>query len=260
MLTKQHLSEDIIRNILKKYNLGVIKKIEPLATSGNITYIISTNSNKYFFRISPSGERWRSHGEIEAELELIDYLSKKGIPVINAELQKNREMIIELDNKFGYLRKYNKATEILDPNPEHLKEFGKVLGKYHKAIEGYKTRNPRKHIWDLEETKKNFKQDKEIILKSSFLQKEKFIERFEKEISLLDFPENLLHGTIHEDLGKRHVLWHEDKIIGIIDFDRCYFGKLVLDLGQACRGWCFINDWSGWSSENFKTILKEYQK
>lgn len=259
MLTKQSLPKKIIEDILTRYNLGVIKKIEPLATSGNISYIILTDTGKYFLRISPDGERWRSRNEIKAELELIDYLSKKGVPVINAELQENGEMIIELDNKFGYLRKYNKATEILDPNLEHFKEFGKILGKYHKTIEGYKTKSSREHIWDLEETKRNFKQDKEIILKSSFSQKEKFIKRFEEEISLLDFPENLPHGTIHEDLGKRHILWHEDKIIGIIDFDRCYFGKLVLDLGQVCRGWCFIEDWTKWSNKNFQFLIKHYQ-
>ena len=260
MLKKQYLPKEKIISILNEYNIGVIKKIEPLATSGNISYIVLTDTDEYFLRISPDGIRWRSRGEIEAELELISFLSEKGIPVINAELQKNKETVIELDNKFGYLRKYNRGEEILSPDTKHLKKFGRILGKYHKAIEEYRTKNHRKHTWDLEETKKNFKQNKEIILKSSFSKKEEFIEKFEKEIFPLNFPKNLPLGTIHEDLGKRHVIWRKDSIIGIIDFDRCYFGKIILDLGQALRGWCFIDDWSNWSNKNFKAILEEYQK
>jgi len=66
-----------------------------------------------------------------------------------------------------------------------------------------------------------------------------FVIKFEKEISNLSFPKELPQGMIHEDLGKRHVLWQNNKISGILDFDRCYYGKLILDLGQAVRGWCF---------------------
>ncbi|MDP2967086.1 MAG: phosphotransferase, partial [bacterium] len=100
---------------------------------------------------------------------------------------------------------------------------------------------------------------KRIILRSNFEQKEKFVEKFEKEIFLLNFPNNLPSGAIHEDLGKRHILWQKNKIIAIVDFDRSYYGKLILDLGEACRGWCFIDNWKKWSSKNFQALITGYQ-
>ena len=76
---------------------------------------------------------------------------------------------------------------------------------------------------------------------------------------MLNFPNNLPSGAIHEDLGKRHILWQKNKIIAIVDFDRSYYGKLILDLGEACRGWCFIDNWKKWSNKNFQALINGYQ-
>jgi Ser/Thr protein kinase RdoA (MazF antagonist) len=65
---------------------------------------------------------------------------------------------------------------------------------------------------------------------------------------------------LHEDLGKRHVLWSGGKVAQIVDFDRSYFGPLVFDLGQACRGWCFSNDWKNWSNKKFGALIRGYEK
>ena len=33
----------------------------------------------------------------------------------------------------------------------------------------------------------------------------------------------------------------------------------MLDLGQALRGWCFVNDWTKWSDRNFRAFIGGYQ-
>lgn len=63
---------------------------------------------------------------------------------------------------------------------------------------------------------------------------------------------------IHEDLRKQHILWQDNKIICVLDFDRCYYGFLILDLGQAIRSWCFSNNWTEWKNENLKNFLRGY--
>jgi len=248
-----------LNNILRSFDLGTVKKIKPLATSGNIAYTIKAGNKSYVFRLSPSGARWRSKQEIDAELEIINYLLKNSFPAPKPIVSKNGEEIISWNKHFGYLREFIKAKPKLNPTVKEVKKFGELLGQFHNLIENYKTKNKRKHIWDLEETKKNLKQNKKIILKSNFTQKKNFIKIFEKEISQLNFPNTLPFGTIHEDLGKRHILWRKNEIVGVIDFDRSYYGKLVLDLGQACRGWCFTDSWKRWSNKNFKALLDGYQ-
>lgn len=259
MLTKQKLPPVVIKKLLEKFNLGIIRKIKPLATSGNISYIVNTNKKNHLLRLSPLGFRWRSKQEIDAELEIINYLLKKKFPVAKPITTINGEQIISWKNHFGYLREFVDAKPKLNPTLDEVKQFGELVGIFHNLINNYKTKYKRKHIWDLKETKKNFEQDKKIILKSNFKQKKEFVERFEKEIFQLNFPKSLPSGTIHEDLGKRHVLWQEDKIISIIDFDRNYYGKLILDLGEACRGWCFSKNWKKWDDDKFRALLNGYK-
>ncbi len=260
MLTEQKITRNALEKILSNFDIGEIKKINPLKTSGNITYIINTKKKIYLLRLSPSGFRYRSKKEIEAELELINFLTKYKISSIIPIKTRSGEKIVSWKKQFGYLREFNNGREKTNPTLKEIKKFGEWLGKFHKIIENYKTKNKRLHRWGLETTKENFKYDKRIILKSNFPNKEKFLKKFEKEISKLNFPKNLPQGTIHEDLGKRHILWKKDKIVGVIDFDRSYYGKLILDLGQACRGWCFSNDWKKWKNNNFKTLISNYQR
>jgi len=268
MLTKQKLSQAVLLNILQEYNLGKIKKIKPVPTSGNITFLIDSESRlaarqarqagKYILRLCPAGARWRSREEITAELELIDYLNKNNFPVPCPIAKKSGQVIIEHKNKFGYLRKYNPGQAILEPNTEQVNEFGKTLGWFHSLIEGYQTRHKREHLWDLKTTQENFLEIKDNILKSNFLKADDFVAKLEKELFALSFPDDLPQGMIHEDLGRRHVLWQNNKISCILDFDRCYYGKLVLDLGQAIRGWCLRDDWQEWSNQNLAALLKGY--
>lgn len=258
MLTKQKLARRVLLNILKEYNIGRIKKIESVPTSGNISFLVNTDSEKYILRLCPEGERWRSREEIAAELELIDYLNKHNFPAPQPTTKKNGEVIIEYKNKFGYLRKYNSGQPNLQPNIKQVNEFGRVLGWFHDLIKNYKTKHKREHIWDLETTKKYFLELKETILKSNFPKADDFVAELERGLSNLSFPDELPQGMIHEDLGKRHILWKNNKISCILDFDRCYCGKLILDLGQAIRGWCFTGDWQKWSNKNLEALLNGY--
>ena len=260
MITKQKLSLPALRRILKDYDLGKIKKIKPLATSGNITSLITSKVGKFILRLCPKGARWRSKEEILAELELIDYLLKNGFPAPKPVIKRIGQRIINWRNHFGYLKEYGKGKVSLNPNFRQIQKFGKLVGWLHSLIENYKTRHQRKHIWDLKETKKWFCQDKKKILNSNFKNAEEFVSKFEKEINSVFFPSELPKGMIHEDLRKQHYLLQKNnKIISVLDFDRCYYGFLILDLGQIIRNWCFINNWSQWSNENLKAFLKGYK-
>ncbi|MBU4353555.1 phosphotransferase [Candidatus Parcubacteria bacterium] len=259
-LSKQKFSSVALGKILARFNLEKIKKISPLATSGNIAYVIKTADKSYFLRLCPFGHRWRSKKEIEAELELLNYLKKNNFPVYCPVKTNDGEEIVSWKKHCGYLREFSNAAEKLNPLIGEIKKFGEVVGRFHSLTENYKTKNKRTNIFDLKETQKHFKQAKAIILKSSFKDRGKFLEKYEKEILSLDFPNILPAGMIHEDLGKRHVLWNKNKISAIVDFDRAYYGKIVLDLGQACRGWCFTNNWKKWSNDNFRALIGGYQK
>jgi len=254
------LSSEEVRKIIKRFQIEPILNIEKLPTTGNIDYLFSTGSKKYLLRLCPGGHRWRSIEEINAELELLDYLKNNNFPVLCALKDETGNRIVSWDNHNGYIREFSKGKEILKPTSEQIGKFGEALGRFHFLTENFRTKNKRTHIFNLDMIRKHFSENRQIIADSRFPQKELFIREFETNISKLNFPDNLPSGMIHEDLGRRHVLWIENQISAIIDFDRSYYGFLLLDLGQTCRGWCFIDDWKKWNMENFKELIRGYQK
>ncbi len=253
MLTRQKIPSLALRKILSSFVLGKIIKIEPLATSGNITYIIWAGGHKYLLRLAPLGPRWRSREEILAEIELLNYLADNKFPVIRPVKNKSGETLIVWQKHYGYLRKFSSGREKLKPAITEVRKFGEVLGRFHKLIENYKTKNQREHLWTPLATKKYFLEIKKDLDRE-------FADQFWLEFKKLKFPKVLPSGSIHEDLGRRHVLWQKGKIVAILDFDRFYFGPLIFDLGQAIRGWCFTNNWQKWSQANFQALLSAYQK
>lgn len=259
MLTKQRISSQDLNRILKKFNFRNIISIESMLTSGNVSYIITTSLGKYFLRLCPDkGPRFRSVKEIHAEIELLYHLRKNHFPVLLPIKNKKGKRIVSIKNHNGYIRKFIDDSHRDKPNLKQIEEFGQALGRFHSIIENFNTKYKREHIFDLETTKEYFKEDISYIMNSDFRYKKEFISKINSVLSSMNFPKNLPSGTIHEDLGKRHVLWNKDDISAIIDFDRTYYGKLILDLGEACRGWCFTDNWTKWSNENFKFLIKGY--
>jgi homoserine kinase type II len=261
MLSKQSLLNQDLDLILQNFNFRNVLSVEPMPTSGNVSYTITTDIGKYFLRLSPDkGPRFRSIGEIDSEIELLYHLGKNHFPVLLPIKGKDGRMILSVKNHNGYIRRFTEDNPKENPTLNQIEEFGKVLGRFHSLTKNFSTKSKREHIFDLEKTKEFFKEDARRIINSNFNNKEKFISKVNLALSSIDFPEYLPSGMIHEDLGKRHILWKENKISAIIDFDRTYFGKLVLDIGQACRGWCFTDNWTKWSNENFKHLIKGYSK
>lgn len=234
-----------------------MSKIKPLLTSGNIAFVIETSKNEYILRLCPKGARYRSRSEIAAEIELIKHLLKNKFPVARPIPDKFGNFVISWKRHNGYLREFIRGKEKTNPSLKEIKKFGNLLGQFHQLIENYRTKNKRRHIFDPRETKKYFKRNKRLICDDGHKGKV-FSKIFNSEIDKINFLGKLSKGMIHEDLGKRHILWRGHNITGIIDFDRSYFGYLVLDLGEACRGWCFKRNWKLWDNNPFKALLVSY--
>ena len=264
MLTKQTINVRDLNRILNDFSLGQVMSVTPLATSGNIAYVIKAKKEKnsqkiYFLRLCPTGPRWRSRGEIAAEIEVLKRLQKRGLPVVTPVDDAKGKAIIVWNNHFGYLREYIKGETKLKPTPAELYIFGQTLGRMHAVLLDLQTKNKRRHVFDPSETMKYFRLQKQTILKSKFSGNRKFVAAWEKEMISLKFPVSLFKGIIHEDLGRRHAVWEKKKIVALIDFDRCYYGALIWDLGQAVRGWCFKNDWQTFDRKGFVNLMKGYQ-
>ncbi len=258
MKRESSISVASVRDVLRRYGLGTGVKIVQASTTGNIGFIITAEKKKFFLRLCPTGRRERSADEIYSEISLLKRLARNNFPIVLPLRADDGSEVVSIGEHHGYLRQFIEAKYRNNPSLSDIHELGRTLGRYHRLIESYRPSRPRKHRFDYHTTLRHWHDVKNEVLESEIFSAAKFVEGFEKEMSRLRFPNGLPRGFIHEDLGKRHVLWNGSEIIAIIDFDRAYFGPLILDLGQAIRGWCFVDDWRRFSIKNVKTLLSGY--
>jgi Ser/Thr protein kinase RdoA (MazF antagonist) len=234
----------------------MLTKIEPLKTSGNLSFNLETNKSKYIVRLCGDGARFRNQEDIISEAILLGFLNNHNIPVPKP-IVFNKRFAISFDNKNGICYQYIGGKNLEICTPQNCFEVGKMLGSIHNKTENFVFPFKRKK-WDINSTKIKLKELKKVFNKDNFLKKNRFVERTENILKQLEIPENLPTGAIHEDLGQRHVLFHKNKIVGIIDWDRSYSGQFILDIGQAVRGWCFDN-WKVLNNEKLNNFLEGYQ-
>lgn len=242
-----------IHFILHQYDLGTIRDLKNVPSSGNVLFDIETEKGRYVLKFSPGdGPRFRSFDEMCGEIEFLDTLKDAGVPVESALVDASGARVKMHLGGHGYLRKYIHGEAKTCPSTQDVFQVGTVLGSMHVVSSSYTPRYQRDHLWDLEKTRAFFQAKKDSL-------PEDFQKRLEGELFELHFDSTLPKGMIHEDLGKRHVLWSGDEIVGVIDFDRMYCGPFVFDFGQTARGWCFDGDWETWNQEKFKALVSGYE-
>lgn len=239
---------DIITKIIADKKLGRLISVKPLEKNSKRNYLVKTNNGKFVFSFYINGPRYRTLEELKAQQELNSHLLKKKLPVAKVVcVGRNKEKKINF-----IIKEYLQGQAKFNPTTNEFIVFAQTFGQFHKLVKNYQTKNKFIHRWDLKSTLQYSKE-----LQKKFVDDE-FLPKMTLELKNLIFTNKLPHGTIHEDLGRRHVLWENNKITGFIDFERSYYAPLILDLGQTIRGWCFSSDWKKWDNKKLKIFLKNY--
>ena len=257
---KTKVNEKQIKQELEKFNIKNVGKILLLENVGADNYLINWGEKKYLLRLNgdKSSIFFRTKNDVASEIEILKKLLSQGIEVPVVLSDKFGKQLISIGGRNGFLRKYIVGSQKSSPSLEEIEQAGKMLGKMHKVLQNWKSKYKRKD-WGLGNVKKFWFGNKKIILSSNFKNRESFVKKFEEILLDIKLPNILPAGTLHEDFGKRHLLWKSKRIAGVIDFDRAYYGPLILDLGQALRGWCFSRDWKKWSARKAEAFLRGYE-
>ncbi|KKR06662.1 MAG: Homoserine kinase [Parcubacteria group bacterium GW2011_GWC2_39_14] len=242
------INNQTIKQIINKISSEKVISIQPLEKNSKRNYLVETNIGNFVFSFYSDGPRYRTLGELKAQQELSDYLLSKKLPVA-----KIISIFKLKDEKTNILiKKYIVGRSKSTPTKAELSQFAKMFGQFHKLTQNFKTKNKFQHHWDLQSTLRHADE-----LKHEF-PKDKFLLKIQSELKKIEIPNKLPSGIIHEDLGRRHVLWNRTKIVGFIDFERSYYAPLVYDLGQSVRGWCFYSNWQKWCNKKLTNLLKFY--
>jgi Ser/Thr protein kinase RdoA (MazF antagonist) len=198
--------------------------------SANFIFVFHKNGQKYFLRFSEQSEK--ALDSISAEMEILEYLRMKGIPVVQVIPSKLMNQIETSDTSIG---SFNAVVfkalqgQHLDFSNLHKSDFenwGKLIGRIHQGLKTVPA--------DLANKRKNWK----MLLEESkdFLANDELHNEYNL---LMEWGDTLSrhkgnYGLIHYDAELDNIM-SDGGCLSILDFDDCAQHWFAADIAFALR-------------------------
>lgn len=237
------LSLGFLQNVLDQYGQGQIVSWNPFMSGWtNINNYLQTSSGEFILRIYKYGVR--THQAIGLEIDVINHLHRKGLPVAQAFKNSNGSYItqVSVGGKTLDLALFSFVPGDSRPNPTHeeMAEIGRSLALTHLGLADFTASHTKKYFRLKFETLRlatkigSRLQADWVYPKVSHPSEIKSLWREDREYLLgLDrrYGSTLRAvSVIHGDFHPGNIKFEGDKISGIFDFDNLMHAPRLLDL------------------------------
>lgn len=252
MVEKIKLEEKSISKILEKYDLGKVLEVY-LIKKGSVhsNHVLTTTKGKFILRVYQE----RTNEQIILEMKLLKRLSNVALPIPKVILNMKKEFITEYENKKIGIFTFLEGEHIKDKDAtlKQIESIGFYMGKFHKNLEGFKPKEVlSKHNYDEKWVRQllvNVKKD----LPDLPISYQKYVLETLDNLKISQLPQGLNHGDLHDD----NVLFKGDNVSGILDFDDCFYGNILSDVGSGIAFWCIDNEID---FKKCRSFIKAYEK
>ncbi|MGF7036442.1 Ser/Thr protein kinase RdoA (MazF antagonist) [Paenibacillus mucilaginosus] len=249
--------EQLLVTLKETYNLSRPIKCKFLRGSFNDHFSVDANGSRFVLRVYKNKKSHiRNIADMRFELDFLEYLHTKGIPVAFPIRSIKNETLnaVPYNNELRYVALFNHAEgiQIGQINLSDAKTFGNIVAALHKKADQFKSEFSRINM------------DQDYLIKEPLEILEKYIKVLKlPDISFFKTRANLMlerinqlpitngaYGLIHGDLNPSNVHYSPEHGFKIFDFDHCAYGWRIHDL--AVLRLCFDNT-------TYKVILHGYQ-
>lgn len=206
----------------------------------NKNWIIEDGPNKYVLKELESSKK---EADIAFEFKYLSYLKESDFPyqIPEPKLTTSNRYLVKENNHFYWMYKYIDGDTVEILTDEYIKQLALMVGNYHKLIEKSTLNNHKKfykHGYNqFIKDELNINLD-HIRKNSSLTPKDHLLEEYGTPLKniLKDLNETKLSQLqrypIHRDLGGENIVWKNNKIAGVLDFENVslYNEPLVKDL------------------------------
>ena len=228
----------LLREVLPLYSIGS-KPVCRLHHRGlNQTYLVTSGRDRYVLRVYTPG--WRTRNEIEFELDVLEFLRDRGLPVCAPLLTTRARRIVTVQAKDG--RRYAALFPYAWGRPaehtlsrEQARKLGFTVVAIHCALDEFRTRFRRPEL------NLQFLLDRPLRLVRSFYPDrrpetsylEKQTEKLKEAIQNLKLPKKapafgVCIGDVHG--GNAHFSKSGDP--ALFDFDQCGYGWRAFEIAK----------------------------
>ncbi|BAU10692.1 aminoglycoside phosphotransferase [Leptolyngbya sp. NIES-3755] len=224
----------IASRILSRYDIGTVNVCEFWCRGLSDVYLVETDRGSYVLRVAHWG--WRSQADIDFELELLDFLHDRGLPIahpLKTESGKLSIVIPALEGeRYAALFTYAPGTIALgDLSIRQATRLGETLAKVHQAGLEFDCSYPRKPL------------TLDYLLDDSWIEIAPFLQNSDRDyvksaidqikLGLKDFPRSAPYwGICWGDPHSGNTHFTETDQPTLFDFDQCGFGWRAFDLGK----------------------------
>ncbi len=236
---------------------GEPTSLQHVSDSENCVYSFTASEKKYFLRLTPSHHR--SHRQIEAELDFIEYLHRGGVSVSLPLPSVSRRMIepvqIGSDSFFACAFEEARGERFTfgpgEANKKHFQLRGQTLGRIHALAKRYAPSiSSRRFVWD---------EDDCILNAERYLPKSEEVvwaEYHQLMNWLPDYPKDeQSFGLIHGDFGATNFRCKADRVT-VFDFDDCCYHWFAYDLAVVI----YPHGWRAEAGALLDSLLKGYRE
>ena len=226
----------LIEGVLTQYQLGMVCQCLFWNRGLSDIYLVETQKKSYILKVSH--HHWRSQAEIQFELEFLDFLYSRDIPVAYPLKTKDNHLFVTIHaiegDRYAALFSYAAGKVPLgDLNTTQSNILGETVGKLHQASLKFSSNTPR-HPLNLK-----YLLDDSLKTITPYLQhRHNDLAYLQNAIAtikqkLADFRKTQPFWTVcWGDPHSGNVHFTADNQITLFDFDQCGYGWRAFDLAK----------------------------
>lgn len=238
-----------LENFLQFYDVGQLVSYQGISAGiENTNYFVTTSKGAFVLTLFEQ----LSKEELPYFLELMAYLSERGVPSAHPIANNHQHYLSELNQKPAVLVERLHGESVTVPSLAQCQALGNALGHFHLISPQFPQHrfNPCGPSWWHTVTQRLLpclSADDANLLQNEL--------HFQAKYKNIDLPS----GVIHADLFRDNALFENDKLSGIIDFYYAGNDVLLYDVAVTINDWCSLSD--GHLDENrVNAILTAYRQ
>ncbi|MCY3857036.1 MAG: homoserine kinase [Rhodospirillales bacterium] len=253
MAVYTQVNSDQVRAFIAGYDIGPLETYVGIADGvENTNYLLFTGSGRYILTLY---EKRVAEGDLPYFLDLMDHLSRQGIPCPVPLHDRMGNALGRLADRPAALVTFLEGIARSRIEPGHCRAVGRALALLHTASSDFGKSRPNGlslGAW-----------------KQTLFQSEARLDKYDKglyeEVSddfariAASWPTSLPTGVIHADLFPDNVFFRDGEVSGLIDFYFACNDFFAYDLAICINAWCFERD-ADFNITKAGALLKGYEE
>ncbi len=225
------VSEPQLADWLKRYSLGTLAGLEPIAAGiENTNYFVTTTQGAYVLTLFEK----LTAKELPFYLNLMAHLARHGIPCPAPIADLTDRLLGELNGKPAALVTRLPGKSVMEPGRSECAQLGAQLARMHVAGQSYPgfLENPRGPRW--------WRQTAPQVRPFLDAGRQALLDAEMAFQGLHRFPD-LPRGPVHGDLFRDNALFDEGRLSAVFDYYFAGVDVLLFDVAVCANDWCLVD-------------------